>query len=136
MLPETHRLADLERVPRRELLGEPFLDWPRNIDPELIDHIHRLLFGASDHPRSLSVSELEEARRLQRVANGEGFGIAVVPPGPEYHAPGVAFRRIEEPTPTVGYGLAWSSGHPSPVVGSFVEVAKGFADATATSVLD
>ena len=134
--PEGHRWAELERVPRRELLHEPFLDWPRNIDPEMIDHIHRVLFGATRHPLALSVPEIEDARRLERVANGDGFAIAVLPPGPERHAPGVAFRPVEEPTPLVGYGIAWNHDHPSPALESFLDVAMEFADATVPTALD
>jgi DNA-binding transcriptional LysR family regulator len=127
IVPEGHRLAQLERVPRPELLKETFLDWPRNIDPEMIDHIHRLLFGASEHPRTLEVPDLEEARRLEHVANGEGIGIAFLPPGPERHAPGVVFRPFEEPTPLIGYGVAWAKNHP-PIADPFLEVAREFAD--------
>ncbi|HWL90551.1 MAG TPA: LysR substrate-binding domain-containing protein [Actinomycetota bacterium] len=134
ILPEGHRLAQLERVPLPELLREPFLDWPRNIDPEMIDHIHRLLFGELEHPRRLDVPQLEEARRLEHVANGEGIAIAVLPPGMEPHAPGVVFRRFEEPTPFVEYGVAWASGHTSPVVDSFLEMARGFAGTAVASV--
>ncbi|MET1011829.1 MAG: LysR substrate-binding domain-containing protein [Actinomycetota bacterium] len=128
--PEGHRWAGLKRVPRRELLQEPFLDWPHNIDPEMIDHIHRLLFDGAQHPLALSVPEIEDARRLERVANGEGFGIAVLPEGFERGAPRVVFRPVEEPTPLVGYGIVWSQDNPSPALGSFLDVARGFADAT------
>jgi DNA-binding transcriptional LysR family regulator len=128
IVPEGHRLAQLERVPRPELLKERFLDWPRNIDPEMIDHIHRILFGASEHPRMLHVPELEEARRHERVANGEGIGIAVLPPGMERHAPGVVFLHFEEPTPFITYGIAWSDTQSSPWMDAFLEVASEFAD--------
>jgi DNA-binding transcriptional LysR family regulator len=128
--PEGHRWARLKHVPRRELLQEPFLDWPHNIDPEMIAHIHRLLFGGTQHPLALSVPEIEDARRLERVAKGEGFGIAVLPAGFPRGAPGVVFRAVEEPTPLVGYGIVWSQDNPSPALESFLHVAKGFADAT------
>ena len=136
VVPEGHRWAGLDRVPRRELVEEPFLDWPHNIDPEMIDHIHRVAFGAARHPLALSVHEIEDARRLERVANGDGFAIAVLPPGFEPRGPGVVFRPIEEPTPLVGYGIVWSQGHPSPALESFLSVASGFADATVASVPD
>jgi DNA-binding transcriptional LysR family regulator len=133
IVPEGHRLAQVNRVPRPELLSEPFLDWPRNIDPEMIDHIHRLLFGELEHPHKLDVPELEEARRLERVANGEGIAIAVLPPGPERHAPGVVFRQFEEPAPLVEYGVAWASSHRFPVADAFLEVAREFAEPVAPS---
>ena len=40
------------------------------------------------------------------------------------------FRPVEEPTPLVGYGIVWSQDNPSPALGSFLDVAQGFADAT------
>jgi DNA-binding transcriptional LysR family regulator len=128
IVPEGHRLTELDRVPRRELLQEQLLGWPRNINPEMIDHIHRILFGASDHPQMLYVPELEEARRHERVANGEGIGIAVLPPGMERRAPGVVFLHFEEPTPFINYGVAWSDTQSSPWLHEFLEVASEFAD--------
>ena len=40
------------------------------------------------------------------------------------------FRPVEEPTPLVRYGIVWSQDNPSPALGSFLDVAQGFADAT------
>jgi DNA-binding transcriptional LysR family regulator len=134
MVPEGNRLAELERLPRPELLKEPFLDWPRNIDPEMIDHIHHVLFGESEHPRTVRVPELEQARRLEHVANGEGIGISVLPPGMEPQAPGVVFRHFEEPPPLISYGVAWADTQPSPFLDSFLEVAREFADQEAAGV--
>ena len=129
-VPEGHRLARLERVPRSELLKEPFLDAPRNINPELSDYIHTALFGEIHHPRRVEVPLLEEARRLQLIAEGKGIGITVrhagVPP------PGVVLRPLDEGTPTLGYGVAWSATHTSPSLESFIEVAREIADTELT----
>ena len=62
-LPEGHRLAKLERIPRSELLTETFIEGPRNINPDLFDHIHRILFGELEPPLRLEVADIEEARR-------------------------------------------------------------------------
>jgi DNA-binding transcriptional LysR family regulator len=127
LVPEGHRLAALERVPRSELLKEPLLDWPRNINPEMIDHIHRLLFGDAEHPQRIALPVLEEARRLEHVANGEGIGIAVLPPGMELQAPGVVVRPFEEPRPLISYGVVWSGTLTTPLVDAFLDVAREFA---------
>jgi DNA-binding transcriptional LysR family regulator len=127
LVPEGHRLAAFERVPRSELLREPFLDWPRNINPEMIDHIHRTLFGDAEHPQRVALPILEEARRLEHVANGEGIGIAVLPPGMEPQAPGVVVRHFEEPSPFISYGVAWSGTQTTPLVDAFMDVAREFA---------
>ena len=127
LVPEGHRLAAFERVPRSELLKEPFLDWPRNINPEMIDHIHRTLFGDAEHPQRVALPILEEARRLEHVANGEGIGIAVLPPGMEPQAPGVVVRHFDEPSPLISYGVAWSGTQTSPILKSFIEIAREVA---------
>jgi len=128
ILPEGHRLAKLDRVPRSELLEEPFIDWPRNVNPEMTEFIHRIMFGTSKHPRTRQVPELEDARRLEHVANGEGIGIAGI--GSAQQTPGVVYRHLEDPAPLIGYGIAWADGHP-PTVDSFLEVAHELADAAA-----
>jgi DNA-binding transcriptional LysR family regulator len=127
LVPEGHRLAALEPLPRSELLTEPFLDWPRSINPEMIDHIHRVLFGDAEHPQRIALPILEEARRLEHVANGEGIGIAVLPPGMVLEAPGVVVRHFDEPSPFISYGVAWSGTQTTPLVDAFLEVAREFA---------
>jgi DNA-binding transcriptional LysR family regulator len=127
-VPAGHRLAKLERVPRAELLAEPFITGPRNINPELVDHLDQILFGEREHPRRLEVAELEEARRLELVAEGKGIGIAATSPGVERHAlPGVVFRPLDEDTPTIGYGVAWSATQTSPFLEPFIEIAREVA---------
>jgi DNA-binding transcriptional LysR family regulator len=51
-------------------------------------------------------------------------------------APGVAFRPVEEPTPLVGYGIVWNRDNPSQALESFLDVARGFADATVPTALN
>jgi DNA-binding transcriptional LysR family regulator len=128
VVPEGHRLAKLKRVPRAELLAEPLIEGPRNINPELFDHIHQILFGGFEHPHILEVAELEEARRLELVAEGKGIGITGTSPGVERRAPGVVFRHFEEPAPFVDYGVAWSATQTSPFLESFIEIASEFAE--------
>ena len=123
-LPEGHPLADRKRIARSQLLKEPFLDWPRSANPTLVDHIHRTLFGAFEHPRSVAVPELVEARRLLLVAKGRGLAVSILPSVAERRFPGVVFRPLDEPAPVVGYGVAWTGTHPSPFVPSFLEVAR------------
>jgi DNA-binding transcriptional LysR family regulator len=131
-VPEGHRLATLERIPRSELLTETFIEGPRNINPDLYDHIHRILFGELEPPQRLEVADIEEARRLEHVAEGKGIGLTGVPPGVEHQAlPGVVFRPLEEDTPRLGYGIVWSGTHTSPLLESFIEVAREVAGSEA-----
>jgi DNA-binding transcriptional LysR family regulator len=124
-VPEGHRLAKLERVPRAELLKEPFIDAPRNINPELSDYIHHALFGDIQHPQRVEVPLAEEARRLELIAEGKGIGVTVTHPGVD--RPGVVFRPLDEDTPPLGYGLAWSAIQASPFVEEFLKVAREVA---------
>jgi DNA-binding transcriptional LysR family regulator len=127
-VPEGHRLAKLERVPRAELLAETLIEGPRNINPVLTDHLHQLLFGEIEHPQRLEVAELEEARRLEFVAEGRGIGITGTPPGVERQAPpGVVFRPLDENTPSIGYGVVWSATQTSLFLEPFIEIASDFA---------
>jgi DNA-binding transcriptional LysR family regulator len=124
-VPEGHRLAKLERIPRSELLKEPFIDAPRNINPELSDYVHRTLFGEIEHPRRVEVPVLEEARRLELVAAGKGIVVTVPHPGAE--RPGIVLRPLDEDTTTVGYGVAWSATPTSPYLDAFLDVARELA---------
>jgi DNA-binding transcriptional LysR family regulator len=127
-VPEGHRLAEFERIPRSELLTETFIEGPRNINPPLFDHIHRILFGELEPPLRLEVADIEEARRLEHVAAGKGIGITGTPPGVDRQAPpGVVFRPLDEDTPRLGYGIAWSATQTSPLLESFLEVAREVA---------
>ncbi len=133
-VPEGHRLTKLERIPRSELLTETFIEGPRNINPELFDHIHRILFGELEPPSRLEVADIEEARRLEHVAEGKGIGLTGAPPGTERQAPpGVVFRPLDEDTPPLGYGIAWSATRMSPLLESFIEVAREVSGSEAAS---
>jgi DNA-binding transcriptional LysR family regulator len=134
VVPVGHRLAGPGRVPRSELLTEPFLDWPRTVNPEMVDHVHALLFETGEHPRTVPISELDEARRFALVAQGRGITTKIVfgLPG-EHHAPGVVFRQFEEPVPYIEYGVAWASTQSSPHIPDFLDVARSFAPAEVAS---
>jgi DNA-binding transcriptional LysR family regulator len=122
-LPEGHRLAPMERIPRSELLEETFFAWPRRVNPTLIDHLHHSIFGETGHPGSVEVDELTNSDRLQLVAEGKGIVMVVGATAAE-HAQGVVFRRFEDPPPSLETGLAWFDLHASPFVPAFVDLAR------------
>ena len=127
-IPEGHRLAKLERIPRSELLTETLIEGPRNINPAMFDHLHRILFGEVEPPLRLEVADIEETRRLEHVAEGKGIGLTGTPPGVRHQAlPGVVFRPLDEDTPLIGYGVAWSATQTSPFLDSFIEIAREVA---------
>jgi hypothetical protein len=96
------------------------------VNPPLIDHVHRELFGAAQHPHLEEISDTALSSRALVVAEGTGLSIAFEPEvglRPE----GVIFRSVEDPTPTVEYGLVWSET-PAPAVGRFIEVARSIVE--------
>jgi DNA-binding transcriptional LysR family regulator len=129
-LPAGHRLARLERIPRAELMREPFLDWARRVNPTLIDHLHRLLFGEMEHPRSIEVADVVDSSRLMLVAEGEGIAVVLHPSLAELHIPSIVFRPLAEPA-HLDHGMAWLDILPSPIVPAFVDLARELAATSA-----
>src|SRR5205823_14551555 len=72
-IPEDHRLAAFDRIPRVEILKEPFLTWARSLNPPAIDGFHRSLLGMTEHPRSVEVADALVSSRLLMVAEGKGI---------------------------------------------------------------
>jgi DNA-binding transcriptional LysR family regulator len=126
-IPEGHRLAEFKRIPRAELLEEPFLDWPRSANPQLVDHLHGLLFGRKSPQASLEIADVAESSRLQLVAEGRGLAVTLFPTPADLAINGVVFRRIEPPTPTVEYGMVWLEPEISPFLPVFLDLARGIS---------
>lgn len=122
-LPQNHRLASAERVPRDELLKEPFLMGPRSINPPLYDQIHRSLIGRVDHPNAVEISDVGTAR-FRLVAAGAGITPVALPTETLLPIEGVVYRRLEDPAPTIEHGLVWFDEHASSALPAFLEVAR------------
>lgn len=120
-LSEPHRLASNERIPRGELLTEPFLTLPRTFNPTLMDHIHRSLFGDRKHPSLIEVPDLSGITRLARLAHSEQLIGLGLPAEADLRIPGLAHRRVEDPVPVVEYGLVWLDQYASPFATRFIE---------------
>jgi DNA-binding transcriptional LysR family regulator len=125
VIPESHRLASLDRIPRDALVDQPFLTIPRSVNPSVVDHIHDVLCGGRREPLSLvEANDMAATARMARVAgDAKLIGIAF---GSEarLEAPGVVFRSFEEPIPRIEHGIAWSDTRISSLVDSFVDVAR------------
>jgi DNA-binding transcriptional LysR family regulator len=128
IVPEGHPLASFERIPRNELMRQPFLTIPRSANPAAVDHVHDLLFEERE-PRPLVESiDMAVGARISKIARdggsvGVGFGYEA-----ELGAAGAGFRHVEEPMPRIEYGLIWFDMHASPLVEPFVAVARELAD--------
>jgi DNA-binding transcriptional LysR family regulator len=128
-LPQHHRLSAYERIPRDEILGEPFLFGPRSINPPLFDHINRSLFGRVDPPHTVEISDVGPAR-FRLVAKGAGISVVAVPTETLLPIPGIVYRRVEDPAPTIENGLVWFDEHASPVLTAFLDLAREVVEAT------
>jgi DNA-binding transcriptional LysR family regulator len=128
-LPQHHRLSSAERVPRDELLKEPFLIGPRSINPPLFDQIHRSLIGRVDHPNAVEISDVGTAR-FRLVAAGVGITPVAVPTETLLPIPGIVYRRVEDPPPQIEYGLVWFDEHASPALPAFLDLAREIIDET------
>jgi DNA-binding transcriptional LysR family regulator len=128
-LPEGHPLAALDRIPRSELMKEPFVAQPRGMDPGLVDHIRGLMFGPGEHPQVIEASGASQGSRMALVVQGKGIAVAFSAETEESRIPGVAYRRIEDPAPMVEVGVAWLEANDSPVVSEFLRVVRDVAGA-------
>jgi DNA-binding transcriptional LysR family regulator len=126
---EAHPLAALDRIPRRELLDTPFVTWARAFNPELMDHIHRSLFGEGPHPALVEASDLTQTTRLSLVARDDELAGIALPSDIDLGVPGLVYRRVEEPAPAIEYGIVWLENAASPAVPHFVQLARELAAA-------
>jgi DNA-binding transcriptional LysR family regulator len=129
-IPEGHRLASLERIPRSELLNETFLDWPRGMSPTLIDHLHRSVFGSGDPARLQDIGHMDQLGMLLAVAEGKGIALAMFPSVADLGIPRVVFRPLEG-SPSLEYGIAWFDNNASPFTSSFIGLARELAGSPA-----
>jgi DNA-binding transcriptional LysR family regulator len=124
-IPEGHRLAASPRVARKDLLHEPFLMGPRSANPPLSDHVNLALFGTTEPPHPVHLNDV--SGRFQLVAEGAGITPVAIPTETNLSRPGVVYRRLEDPEPTIDYGLVWFDDHVSPALAAFLRLARGFA---------
>ena len=125
-VPDGHRLASYDRVPKAELLQETFFDRPATVNPALVQHVRYLLFGEGGHPNIQEVLEIGESNRMLLVAAGKGVTLATPPDEDQVMVPGITLRRLEEPAPWVQCGFVWADGPLSPVTEAFVGLALEF----------
>jgi DNA-binding transcriptional LysR family regulator len=124
MVPAQHRLATLERIPRTEMARQPFVTIPRSVNPAVVDHIHESLFGGGPRPPLIEAFDMAPTARIAQVARDPGILGVAFGSDAALDAPGVLFGHVEEPTPTIEYGLVWLAAHASPAVESFVANAR------------
>ena len=97
----------------------PLIIFPRRIAPRFYDLILSCFERAG-----LSPNIGQEAIQMQTIVSlvSAGMGIALVPQSvSNLKRPGVDYRALQGPSPTVEVGLAWRRDNASPVLAAFLE---------------
>lgn len=124
-LPAGHRLAGSPWVTRDDLQHEPFLVGPRSANPPLADHVNLALFGSTQPPHPVHLNDV--GGRFQLVAQGVGITPVAIPTETSLSRPGVVYRQLEDPAPTIEYGLVWLDDHRTPTLTAFLRIAREIA---------
>lgn len=122
VLPEDHRLADLDRVPLRELEGEPHVIWARSGAPRIRDTYVRACHEAGFAPRIIQEIQRGESF-LGLVEAGLGLSIAHAS-NAHIERPGVKYAKIVEPEVSITLGLAHRHDDESPLLDRFLKTVE------------
>ncbi|MDQ4116538.1 MAG: LysR family transcriptional regulator [Actinomycetota bacterium] len=125
VLPSDHPLAGAATVDPRDLADVPIVLWPRPTGAAFFDIITAYCREHGFSPRIVAEGADIETQ-LSLVAAGIGVSLQ-----PSYYAnlrpPGVAFRPLAGPSPSVSLQVAWRRRDHSPAVAHFVEAARACA---------
>lgn len=124
-LPEQHPLAQVDPVPLRSLVSEPFILFPRRLATGLYDQIISLCQQANFSPRVV-----QEAIQIQTIISlvAAEMGIAIVPVSIQnLQRTGVVYRHLREPTPEAAIAVVWRQQDTSPTVAQFLNVVNQIA---------
>lgn len=123
VLPAHHQLARRTQIPVALLHDLPCITMDRSLAPALYDAIALLYRQA--HIRMHAVSRADNVLgHLQLVQEGLGFALLPESVG-SLLPPGVVLKPLAgDPVPNVSIVVAWKTGNSSPLVRSFVELAR------------
>jgi len=129
-IPEDHPLAAEGEVPLRALANERLILFSRRFHPMHYDHIVECCREAGFNPDIVQKNEPQVysgPTTYRMVASGAGIGIVVPPLVIASRPPGVVFRPLREPTPTLDLVAAWRRDDRSANLQAFLEVIREFA---------
>jgi DNA-binding transcriptional LysR family regulator len=129
-IPEDHPLAAEREVPMRTLADERLILFSRRFHPMHYDHIVECCKKAGFSPDIVQKYEPQVysgPTTYRMVASGAGIGIVVPPLVITSRPPGVVFRPLRDPTPTLDLVAAWRRSDPSSNLRAFLEVIREFA---------
>ncbi len=118
-LPDGSVQARQASVALKEVAHLPLIIFPRPFAPRFYDLILGCFQQAGVAPQIG-----QEAIQMQTIVGlvSAGMGIALVPQSvSNLKRPGVEYRTLADPSPTIEVGLAWRRDNPSPVLAAFLE---------------
>lgn len=125
VLPRSHALAASKRLLLRDLAGETFILNDRSHSPSVFDRVITLCAEAGFSPRIGSTATVSSGV-IALVEAGDG--IAILPEGSRrLGTDDVVFVPLGDAGAVVELVIAWSWQQESPVIGSFLEVARRWA---------
>jgi DNA-binding transcriptional LysR family regulator len=125
VLPKSHHLSALKRVPVESLAGESFLVPRRELEPGYHEQLMAICERAGFVPKVVQeTTEIQVGMAL--TATGGYVGLL---PASTRHLKmtGIVFKRLAEPVPEMELSVAWRSGALSPVARAFLNVAEEVA---------
>src|SRR5262249_41049414 len=125
-LADTHKLCSASEIPFRELAGERWNLWRRELNPDLHEIVLGFFRNAGFTP-DVHLQSLEQHEVYVWIA--AELGVALVPESSTLGArpPGVVFRRLTEPRPTWEHIAIWRREEPSPIVQRFLTLLQNLA---------
>jgi DNA-binding transcriptional LysR family regulator len=119
-MPDTHRLAGRQPISLADLAPEPFVLFPRELEPDTYDHFIQTCASVGFAP---TVAQEAENVQTLLVMVSSGLGVAFLPSSVMESAtrPGVVFRHLT-PAPEITTAIAWLRGNANPAVALFRDV--------------
>lgn len=126
-LPVSHRLAQADEVAIGQLRDDPFILFPRQTHGSLGNRVLDLCVREGFRPQVVQEAlEMQTALGLVAV----GFAVTVLPGGARnLEWPGVVFKPLPPPAPTIELALAYRKDDTSPVLPRFVALVLEMAAA-------
>ena len=119
VLPAHHRLGGKRPVDLKDLAGETFILFPRDVGPGLHDSIIGACHEAGFSPHlGQAASQIVSAVPMVSA----GFGVSVVPGSVmTLDVPGVSYCRLKDKTLTAPISFAWRKADRSPTLAHFLQ---------------
>lgn len=124
-LPIDHPLARRRFIRRCDILEEPLIWFPVEDNPGMSRDLIRQLYG--EGVPQIVGTEPSEEHILARVSDGAGLTFLTEGRASLLRHPGVRYRQLWKPTPSIRLSLAWVPGHHRPHVESLLALARRYA---------